>query len=118
MRLSPAETDRRVAMYRDGCTFAEIGAACGVTGQAVRIHLRSIGEHMPAAWRQRTIPADNRRRALELYEAGYTLPQIKRATGVSTYWLYTHLRRTGTPTRYPRKSAAMTRRWAEQTTGD
>lgn len=114
MKLTPAESARRIAMYQDGCTFAEIGAACGVRPEAARLYLQSIGEHTPDPRRQRNIPAANRRRAVELYQAGYTLNQIERVTRVSRYWLYVHLRREGVATRCPKVSAANRRRWAAQ----
>ena len=114
MKLSTAETARRIEMYRDGCTFAEIGAACGVCPDAVRLHMQRIGEHTPDPRRQRTIPAANRRRAVELYQAGYTLNQIERVTRVSRFWLYGALHREGIATRSPKVSAANRRRWAAQ----
>ncbi len=111
--ISAAESARRVALYQEGYTFAEIGRICGVRGEAVRLHLKRIGEHTPRRdWRH--VPDAKRDRAVELYQAGYELAQIERSLRVSRTMLYNELRRRGIANRYPKRSAALRCRWAAQ----
>lgn len=111
--LPAADVQRRIDLYREGYTFAQIGNICGVTESAVRYCLakHGAGEYVPRPWR--VVPAETRRRVVELYQAGYTWAQISRSQQVSTFFIRNELRRQGIPPRYPQKSAALRQRWAK-----
>ena len=113
MSLSAAESARRVELYRAGYTFAEIGRQCGVTGQAIFLHLKSIGEFTPRPhWRGRHVPERIARRAVELYERGCSVAHIERVLGVSDTFVYRQLRLAGVPLHNPNISEAKRRSWA------
>ena len=112
MSLSAAESAKRIYLYYEGHTFAEIGRQCGVTPGAARLYLQSIGVHVTVSLRGRNVPEHTRRRALELYKRGHSAAQIARTLRISPTCVYSQVRRAGVPMRYPKVSEANRRRWA------